>query len=560
LLADEATRIPNAEYACLDVEFLDMYWGNRTGGPGLSPTSGHGPFQHDAWYTYMRQHHPDQLYGLSSEAEEEVLSRTYREAVQEFFTGIMREAKAANPNLKWGFYGYPWRRYGEYLQPAPNRWTQMNDEMQWLFEQSDVVFPAMYMNLQTVADGDPSRRPGYQWEESFHTSIILANIREFRRLVGDKEIIAFTGYRYHQSLDDERTGDYCDPIDLRLAIEVPVQNGLDGVIIWDILSNQGDHAALQSFMTSSISPMVRRLHGVADPEAPNLPPGGGGGGDNPPSGGGDSGGGDTPPSGGGDSGGGDTPPSGGGDSGGGDTPPSGGGDSGGGETPPSGGGDSGGGETPPSGGGDSGGGNTPPSGGGSGGDTNPPELPPQPASGGDGSGNTGGGGGNSGGETGGGDQPPPPPPQPVMGGDGGGTSGGNTNPGDSGNAGGTDPDAPRAAPVRKSARVLSVLRGGRRASVVVAPPSVRSGTGVNATPNTKVAKGGSAPSTAPKSKAAPAPKRVAKTVLPKRDALAQAVKRSQVRTLAVSGRSAGVQAQKSTRVTDSSSNMHDNDQ
>jgi hypothetical protein len=147
-----------------------------------------------------------------------------------------------------------------------------------------------------------------------------------------------------------------------------------------------------------------------------------------------------------------------------------------------------------------------------------------------------------------------------MGGDGGGTSGGNTNPGDSGNAGGTDPDAPRAAPVRKSARVLSVLRGGRRASVVVAPPSVRSGTGVNATPNTKVAKGGSAPSTAPKSKAAPAPKRVAKTVLPKRDALAQAVKRSQVRTLAVSGRSAGVQAQKSTRVTDSSSNMHDNDQ
>jgi hypothetical protein len=89
---------------------------------------------------------------------------------------------------------------------------------------------------------------------------------------------------------------------------------------------------------------------------------------------------------------------------------------------------------------------------------------------------------------------------------------------------------------------------------------VRSGTGVNATPNTKVAKGGSAPSTAPKSKAAPAPKRVAKTVLPKRDALAQAVKRSQVRTLAVSGRSAGVQAQKSTRVTDSSSNMHDNDQ
>ena len=148
-----------------------------------------------------------------------------------------------------------------------------------------------------------------------------------------------------------------------------------------------------------------------------------------------------------------------------------------------------------------------------------------------------------------------------MDGDGGGNSGGNTNPGDSGNAGGTDPEAPKAAPVRKSARVLSVLRGGRRASVVVAPPSVRSGISVKASPGTKVAKGGgSAPSSASKSKSAPAPKRVAKVVLPKRDALAQAVKRTQVRTLAVSGRSAGVQAQKSTRVTDSSSNMHDNDQ
>lgn len=148
-----------------------------------------------------------------------------------------------------------------------------------------------------------------------------------------------------------------------------------------------------------------------------------------------------------------------------------------------------------------------------------------------------------------------------MGGDGGGNAGGNTDTGDSGSADGSEPEAPKAAPVRKSARILSVLRGGRRASVVVAPSSVKSGVGVKATPSTKVAKGNdSAPSTAPKSKAAPAPKRVAKVTLPKRDALAQAVKRTQVRTLAVSGRTVGVQSQKGTRVTDSSSNMNDNDQ
>ncbi|MFZ4573763.1 MAG: hypothetical protein ACOYN0_05155, partial [Phycisphaerales bacterium] len=277
-LTDELTRIPNAEYACLDIEFLDMSWGNRTGGPGIHAPSPHGVTQHDAWYTYMRQHHPDELYGLSSADEEEVLARTYREAVREFFLGTIREAKAVAPNLKWGFYGYPWRRYGEYLQPVPNQWSRINDEMQWMFEACDVVYPALYMNLQTVADGTPGRRAGYQWEESFHSSIILGNIREFRRLIGpNKEIIAFTGYRYHLSLDEERLGDYLDPIDVRLALELPAQNGLDGIIIWDMLSNEGDLAAAQSFMNSDVAPTIRGFFGIADPEQAPPPPGGSGG-------------------------------------------------------------------------------------------------------------------------------------------------------------------------------------------------------------------------------------------------------------------------------------------
>jgi len=269
----EAAMTPGVRHICLDIEFLDTKWGNRTGGPGIYPNSGHGATQFDAWFTYMRNHRPNEIQGLSSTDLEAVLARTYEAAVREFFLGCLREARAVRNDVKWGFYGYPNRRYAEYLQPAPSKWTLINDDLRWMFDAVDALYPALYNQILAVPDGKPDRVRGYEWEITFLSNIIRANINEFKRCAQGKPVICFAGTRYHCPIDPNFAYNFLQPMDLYIALTLPREAGVNGLIIWDMIENQTNYEAHQQFMSASVNPLVRQAFAVALPtEDLALPP------------------------------------------------------------------------------------------------------------------------------------------------------------------------------------------------------------------------------------------------------------------------------------------------
>jgi len=272
LIDREAAMTPGVRHICLDIEFLDTKWGNRTGGPGIYPNSGHGATQFDAWFTYMRNNRPNEIQGLSTSDQEAVLARTYETAVREFFLGCLREARAVRNDVKWGFYGYPNRRYAEYLQPAPTKWTQINDDLRWMFDAVDALYPALYNQILAVPDGKPDRVRGYEWELTFLSNIIRANINEFKRCAQGKPVICFAGTRYHCPIDPNFAYNFLQPLDLYVALTLPREAGVNGLIIWDMIENQTNYEQHQQFMSAAVNPLVREAFAVAPPSEDSLLP------------------------------------------------------------------------------------------------------------------------------------------------------------------------------------------------------------------------------------------------------------------------------------------------
>ncbi|MBX3411023.1 MAG: hypothetical protein KF859_14205 [Phycisphaeraceae bacterium] len=388
-----AERVPNVNfdgYILIDIEFMPLIWGKRTGGPDLYEEADHGPRQFDTWYTYIRNNRPEVTQNLGTEAAEHALAETYEQAVREWLTLTFHLFRELRPNAKLSYYGMPMgSRHWQYNTPDPNIWKQRNDRLSWLVTLQDAQMIPLYQDRITVPEGTTPRG---QWQNTIAQSEdwIISNLREARRIGQGKPVLVLAMVKYMEYIPGYELA-FLQPINLDHMLRLPLVHGADGLIFWDHIENQTQFNELQSFIDQSVVPLLLPMFQTGG--------GSGGGGD---TGGGSGGGGDT---GGGSGGGGDT---GGGSGGGGDT---GGGSGGGGDT---GGGSGGGGDT----GGGSGGGGDTGGGSGGGGDTG----------GGSGGGGDTGGGSGGGGDTGGGS------------GDGGDTGGGSSGGGDTGGGSGDGGD------------------------------------------------------------------------------------------------------------------------
>eukprot|EP00045_Choanoeca_perplexa_P005024 m.42537 g.42537 ORF g.42537 m.42537 type:complete len:391 (-) comp12888_c0_seq6:18-1190(-) len=209
---------------------------------------------------YTKAHHPDWTN------ETQILlqaKQDFNTAAKAFFLGTLEAARSVRPNGLWGYYQYP---YCGYTQNAANITVcnsgsmAQNDELSWLWEAVDVIFPEIYQYSANVSLS--------VWQGQ-----VAARVGEAVRLAGNVKgnqsyVLPYgtiwTTYHYPNGTNPSN---FLKPEFLDVQIVTPTQVGADGVVLW------GSSAAvrtsdqcndLESYIATQLGPLAKTTVANAD--------------------------------------------------------------------------------------------------------------------------------------------------------------------------------------------------------------------------------------------------------------------------------------------------------
>lgn len=300
---DVEERLP-ADYdglVCIDYENWNLIWDrvSNAPNPGAGPNEADYDYRDD-WKDYLKATRSD-WSTLTTSQQEALAKSTYDAATKEFITQTMQLCKQLRPRAKWGIFDYPNALYGGgevpfgtvgYPPDGSGHSSKLNDQLQWLWDIQDVLFPTIYCMAATVPDSERA-----DWSKGTDTvaanrQYVSSNVREAVRLAKGKPVIAYMWPRYLRP-DKPWHETWINDINLRHAIEIPVEAGADGIAIWDGVAKPEEFQPLQDYTRQKLAPTIVSVitaHGLTQPGA-----GGGGGGSGGGGGGGGSAGGTQPP-------------------------------------------------------------------------------------------------------------------------------------------------------------------------------------------------------------------------------------------------------------------------
>ncbi len=201
-------------YMVIDVEFYWPDWDS------LSITS----IYREKSIDKVKVDHPDWTdVQLETQAKVE-----FEAAANDILLKTLQYGKSLRPNAKWGYYNYPrtvyWFTGGpdstDYLQSQ----TNINNQLGWLWEAVDVLYPSLYQHYPDEASELVKRR---------NDTYIRLNIQESVRIAsmyGNKEIMPFTWHLYHPSGTSPKTFISLDL--MRRTYHLIRDGGADGTIMW----------------------------------------------------------------------------------------------------------------------------------------------------------------------------------------------------------------------------------------------------------------------------------------------------------------------------------------
>lgn len=267
-------HVPNPAFnglLLIDTEFLCLFWGDRTGGPGIYPVLDYGRRPYDEWYSYIRDHRPDLLRGLTTAEAEEVLRSTYESAAREWTERQYSTVRRLRPHAKLCRYGLPaGSRHDHYNLPDPNPWKELNDRASWLTALQDVVLVVLYQDKYTVPAGV---RPRHQREMTVAQARdwISSNVAEARRTSQGKPVYALVYMRYQEFVTNHESR-LLEPATLEIMLEGPRPQGVDGMVIWDHIASREQFDETQAYVDAHAVPSLRRVLAWQDPLRPPAPP------------------------------------------------------------------------------------------------------------------------------------------------------------------------------------------------------------------------------------------------------------------------------------------------
>ena len=269
--------VPNRAFSGLlliDTEFLPLFWGDRTGGPGIHPVSDYGRKPFDDWYTHIQATRPELLRNLGTQEMEAALASSYEGAVREWTQRQYETVRRERPNAILCRYGIPaGSRHGQYTQPDPNLWKQQNDRAAWLTALQDVVLVVLYQDKFTVPDGQTPRH-GREMTPAQARDWIFSNTAEAKRTSQGKPVYALAYLRYQEFVTGHES-QLLDSTALEIMLSLPKQAGCDGMVLWDHLDSQAQFHATQAYIESHCVSKLREVSGVVVPPpdpAPTPPP------------------------------------------------------------------------------------------------------------------------------------------------------------------------------------------------------------------------------------------------------------------------------------------------
>ncbi len=263
------SKIPDPNFAgnvCIDVEFISVTWGNRTGGPGTSPQTPAAPRRYfDEWYDYIRTRQPDLIANMSTAEQENVLRTTYEQATKDLFLRTIQRLQTLRPNAKFGYYAQPLRRNGEFSNPAALQGVRTyNDSLRWLFDAQDIFFLELYQRF-FVAPTPQDVNWNVRWPKADLERLMRGNIEEARRVAGEKPVYVLTMVRFSELTPGHEFEPLTNEL-YDLAIRSPKEYGADGLVIWDFLRSDNERQRLQTYMTQHVNWRLREV--TRDPNQP----------------------------------------------------------------------------------------------------------------------------------------------------------------------------------------------------------------------------------------------------------------------------------------------------
>ena len=256
-----AVAIPDVNYSgyiCIDYEQWQPNWKHQWNDPSPLALDAMDNNFKDDWEKWVKLNHPNWLAGKSGDAYQAVLESTYNEATKEFFLDTLKETKRLRPNAKVGFYCFPVREFYTDYAPRASVWHTVNDELKWMFDAEDVIFPSTYQIMELVegkalTPGKPQALP------KDNGRYISDNVKEAVRVSQGKPVLDFIWFKYHGWLGAPLGNTPIPDTAMQQMLQLPKEAGAKGVVIWDCIQSADDFNWLKNVEIPKASKLMDSL-------------------------------------------------------------------------------------------------------------------------------------------------------------------------------------------------------------------------------------------------------------------------------------------------------------
>ncbi|XP_077298516.1 hyaluronidase B-like [Arctopsyche grandis] len=175
-------------------------------------------------------------------------SKRFEDSAVYFMKETLKVAKKVRPSAKWGYYAYPYcfnMNGNNKLPNCPNEVVDENNRIQWLWDESDILFPSVYMSKNRLSSAE-------------RLQMVKGRVLEARRVASrtnrNSLIYPYVWYKYQ-----DETSEFVTKADLHSAISHMKNSNLNGAVIWgssNDVSSREKCVALEQYVKNVLGPLV----------------------------------------------------------------------------------------------------------------------------------------------------------------------------------------------------------------------------------------------------------------------------------------------------------------